>query len=161
MKGKLTVSLLLLISAVLMRCSENSATSDALPYEPTPTEVIADISKTFVIAFNHTVLIKEENLLITFQDVTESRCPVGVQCFWEGQATAEFLLIKRHVGRGIARPIVRPSVIPGSDEFERLADDALGYRLFLLELNPYPDIDHPTDPCDYTAKLRVEKLPRY
>jgi hypothetical protein len=159
MKGKLTLSVILLISAGLIRCSDNPTTSDPLPDEATAVEVIGDISKTLVIAFNHTVLIREENLLIRFQNVTESRCPVGVQCFWEGQAEAEFLLIKPYLGRGIAKPIVRPSVIPGSDEFQRLADDALGYRLFLLELNPFPNVDHPTDIHDYIAILRVEKLP--
>jgi len=159
MKGKVTVSLLLLISAMLVRCSDSPIASDALLDEATPAEVIVDIGKTFDIAFSHAVLIREENLLITFQDVTESRCPIGVQCFWEGQAIAEFLLIKPHAGRGIAEPIIRPSVNPDSDEFERLADDALGYRLYMLELSPYPDIDHPADPHDYVATLRVEKLP--
>ena len=158
MKGKLTASLLLLICAMLVRCSDNPATSEALPGKVAHTETIVDINDTFVIPFNHAVLIEEENLLIIFQDVVESRCPIGVQCFWEGQAMAEFLLIKQHVEQGIAKPIVRPSVHPGSDEFQRLADDALGYRLFLLELTPYPNIDHPTDPHDYVAKLQVEKL---
>jgi hypothetical protein len=161
MKRKLPVSLLLLMSSVLMCCSDNPATSDTLSDEVTPTGVIVDLSEPFVIAFDHAVLIEEENLLIIFRGVTESRCPVGVQCFWEGQAIAEFLLIKPPVGQDIAEPIVQPGVDPDSDRFQRLADDALGYRLFLLELNPCPNIDHPIDPHDYAAKLRVEKLPGY
>lgn len=161
MNGKLVLGLLLLISATVVHCSDNPATTTALPDGATPTEVVRDISQTLVIKLNHAVLVEDEGLLIMFQDVVESRCPIGAYCFWEGQAIAEFLLIKPHVGLSIAKPIIRPGVGPDSDEFEKLADEALGYRLFLLELSPFPHIDHSTDRSDYTAKLRVETLSGY
>ena len=111
-----------------------------------------------MIGYNQVALIKEENLLIKFENVEEGRCPTGARCFWEGQATGGFLLVKPGEGRATAKPIIRPSMRPGTDEYWQLADDALGYRLFLSELDPYPHIENPIDPKDYVAKLRVEKI---
>ena len=152
------IILLLLVSVALLRCSENPVTSKTEDVTVAPDEVLNDITEPIVIRYNHIVLIKEENLLIKFQKVTEGRCPIGAYCFWEGQAIGDFLLIKPNEGRGIASPIIRPGMRPDAD-YQDLADDAMGYRLFLLELNPYPHLDKHTEPKDYVAKLRVEKLP--
>ncbi|UCF06080.1 MAG: hypothetical protein JSV33_03350 [bacterium] len=154
------IILILLISVAFPRCSEDLVIYRTDDAAVTPDEVVNDLNEPIVIRYNHIVLIKEERLLIKFKNVTEGRCPIGVHCFWEGQAIGDFLLIKPNVGRGIASPIIRPGMRPDSD-YQDFADDALGYRLFLLELNPYPHIDKPTNPKDYIAKLRVEKLPEY
>lgn len=147
----------LLISVFLLQCSENPV-GNTTDDEVTPDIVINNLNETIVIAYSQVALIKDENLLIKFETVEEGRCPTGADCFWEGQATGGFLLIKPREGRAIAKPIIRPSVKPGTDEYCELADDALGYKLFLSALNPYPHIDDPIDTRDYIAKLRVEKI---
>lgn len=153
---KSIIILFLLISVTHMQCADNPL-SNTQSTIITPDIIVKDTSETIVIGYDRTLLIEEENLLIKFKNVVEGRCPIGVHCFWEGQAICEFLLIKPDEAQAIARPIIRPGQNP--DSAHDLADDALGYRLILFELNPYPDIDNPFDLDDYVAKLRVQKLP--
>jgi hypothetical protein len=47
----------------------------------------ATLGKEFSLSVGESVLIRGENLEITFLKVVEdSRCPTGVQCIWEGRA---------------------------------------------------------------------------
>lgn len=158
MNSYLKIILFLFISATLLCCSDYYVTSNSECDDITYDHTISDLYETFEIRYNYAVLIEEENLLIKFMDVAEGRCPTGAQCFWEGQAECEFLLFKPNRGCGTARPIIRPSLNPDSDEYKDMADDALGYRLFLVELTPYPHIDHPIEPKHYSAKLKVENV---
>jgi len=53
------------------------------------------LDSSFQLTHNQTAIIESENLSIKFVNVAEdSRCPVGVQCVWPGQAKIE-LEIKR------------------------------------------------------------------
>ena len=158
MHKKYVFILMLLICIGPLGCSDNPVNNRTEDLTAAPDIVLEDLSEIVAIRYNQVILIKEENLLVKFRDITEGRCPIGVHCFWEGQAIGDFLLIKPGEGRAIARPIIRASTDPDSYDLE-LADEALGYRLFLTELNPYPHIEIPTDPKNYIAKLRIEKLP--
>ncbi|MBU8922657.1 MAG: hypothetical protein KOO63_12635 [Bacteroidales bacterium] len=151
------VVLLLFISVALVHCSE-SGISNTEDLDVTPDEVVEDLSEPIIIGYGRAVLVEEENLLIKFMDVTEGRCPTGVLCFWAGQAVGEFLLIKKNDMCGIAEPKAQPGLFPGTEEYDKLADDALGYMLYLAELKPYPNMAHPTDPEDYVATLKIEEL---
>ena len=155
--SRLKILFLLLISAVLFQCNDDPVITKS-DNTITPDIVVSSLDELIVIKYNQTVLIKEEKLFIKFEKVEEGRCPIDVYCFWEGQATGSFQLTKLNEGRATAKPVIRPSVRPGTKEYWNLAGDALGYRLFLEELNPYPDIDKPFDPRNYIAQLRVEKI---
>ena len=156
MKKIVSILFLLLISALLTQCSDNPVVNQNNT-KITPDITIDNTNELIEFGYGQTVLIEEENLLIKFEEVEEGRCPTGAYCFCEGQATCSLLLIKPNEGRGTARPAIRPSTRPGTADYWILSADALGYRLYLEELTPYPDINNPIRPEDYIAKLRIEK----
>lgn len=48
--------------------------------------VPAVLDSAFVLAHDQAALLQAENLAVKFVDVAEdSRCPVGVECIWQGQ----------------------------------------------------------------------------
>jgi hypothetical protein len=90
------------------------------------------------------------NLVIGFdQLLNESRCPSGLECFWEGDAA-----IQIHVSRnGDDRHDYELHTHP--DYGSLVTYD--GWTLALVELRPYPPPDTVPVPDDYVAVLEVEK----
>jgi hypothetical protein len=90
---------------------------------------------------------------------TDSRCPQGVECFWEGEAQALFSL---HVQGATTMPFTLK--ISGARVAADTTQSMLGfqpvdvgrYRMTLLQLDPYPK--QGSDPLTVrsTALIRVE-----
>jgi hypothetical protein len=95
------------------------------------------------------VYVKGSKLTIKFIEVVEdSRCPIGVDCFWAGNAK-----IRVSVAKGKAAP----RVIELNTGMEPQTALAYGYELKLTELDPYPVQDKPkTEPS--IAKISVKKV---
>lgn len=81
--------------------------------------------------------------------LTDSRCPVGLWCFWEGNAEVRlryqayndkpvFFDLSTHVG------FINDTIIDR-------------YKFTLLDVIPYPVENHETRPEDYKVKLLIEK----
>jgi hypothetical protein len=80
---------------------------------------------------------------------SDSRCPIGVVCVWEGNAAAELGLA---AGSGPTTPqVLNTSLDPGSVDFA-------GVRVTLVDVAPWPVDGQPTDPADYVATLSVEAV---
>ncbi len=90
-------------------------------------------------------------LTITFDKLVEdSRCPNGVECFWEGQATVQLLVNESTTVDLIMRA-----------GMEDLAKDTLdNYIYTLLDVSPYPDMSDelPLPSEVYTVEVQVDKL---
>lgn len=78
---------------------------------------------------------KEFEMNVGFQKVTEdSRCPKDVQCVWSGVATAEIQFTGTYT-----RPVnVKISTIDDSKKGYSKSAVFNGYKISLVELNPYP-----------------------
>ena len=113
--------------------------------------VNAKLNAPFQLKFGQEALIENESLQIRFLNVTEdSRCPSGVQCIWEGQATVVVQAIKGEIVRNVSLTI-RGEGKDGSDkEFD-------GYEIKLVNLAPYPEAGSGIAPSSYTATLIVSK----
>lgn len=91
-------------------------------------------------------------LQVGFQKVrSDSRCPIGAQCIWEGIADLQLWLVKP----GLDSVYVKASIY-GSGR--PVVVDTLGYRITLLQLDPYPKTDNRPKPSDYIATIRVSKI---
>ena len=107
----------------------------------------ASLDTAFRIAFGETVPIEEAGVDVTFEDIVDSRCPLGVECVWEGSA---------HVVLGLSSD---------SGESTRIALDthpdlgpereALGLVFRLTDVTPFPVIDEPRPRDAYVATLVV------
>ena len=73
-----------IVFELISGCSEN-------PVSPNNVSLNSD----FKIKYGQSVYIPEEILFISFQDVVEeSRCPEGLQCFWQGTAKIKLFIRK-------------------------------------------------------------------
>lgn len=87
-------------------------------------------------------------LLLCFESILgDSRCPIDVLCFWEGDGA---ILVKASTWK--AEPVWHPLHTHASfgNEFEYE-----GYKITLTRLDPQPVSDHPIPPDEYRAKLRI------
>ncbi|MCB8998843.1 MAG: hypothetical protein H6540_02075 [Bacteroidales bacterium] len=95
-------------------------------------------------------LNKEEGIRLIFDSlVEESRCPIGVECVWEGNAAAAFTCYN-------AQNIKTDFILNTNSSF---VTDTLvfGYRIKLLDLKPYPIYNLEINPEDYTAYVEISR----
>lgn len=89
------------------------------------------------------------NLGIVLDSVTQdSRCPVGVECFWAGNAAARFIFIVDNNTTKFSLNTTPP--------FQRDTTIA-GFKIELLGLKPYPEYQHPIKQEDYIAEIKISK----
>lgn len=153
MRSIMRISGIILCCLLLVHCSEDTICR-CERIVPVPDVTVPDLGGNISIEYGETVLVEDEDLYITFTDLTEGRCPFDVDCFWEGQAVTTFQAVVPGKRPRIVTTIIRPSGDP--DTSPEMTDYALGYSFTILELDPYPDIDHPYDPEEYVAVLRIE-----
>ncbi|MBN1164693.1 MAG: hypothetical protein JXB45_08950 [Candidatus Krumholzibacteriota bacterium] len=119
--------------------------------------IIDDLAGNIELGYGEKVFIRQDDLCIEFAGVQESRCPMGVVCFWEGEGIASLRLSRPGIDPVPAEPRIRPGRDP--DIHTDLKVYALDYIITLLALEPYPDISRVWKLSDYVATLRVEKCP--
>lgn len=113
-----------------------------------------EVGQEFKLAYNQKATIIDEqtgeSLKIKFEgSVSDSRCPIGVQCIWEGAVTIELLInntekikITHHAG--------------SLNDTIRLTDYG-NYSVTLIDVNPYPIWNKTTNKRDYIASLKIMK----
>ncbi len=117
-------------------------------------EVLVYPGDPFNLREGQTARLRGSNFSVTFVKRTaESRCPQGVQCFWEGEAEIE--LITRS-GETLADTF-RVRGFFDQAEQNRLEAIRFGYRMEFERLDPYPIYDVP-DPAPVRLALRIERL---
>ena len=101
-----------------------------------------------------TVFINALDVRITFVEKTEdSRCPIGVECVWEGEVQALFQVTPTG---SPAQSVTIRGFVDDAGENTVIAD-AAGFRLTLERLAPYP-VDGQADAAPPTATLTVIRL---
>ncbi|QLY29644.1 hypothetical protein [Nocardia huaxiensis] len=104
--------------------SEPSPTTTA----PPPSTVIAQLGTPFTLSPGATAHLDDERLTVLFNEVSsDSRCPVDVDCVWEGNA----IIVLTVVAAGVQAEHQLATAYP-----ELAADTAGGYRLTLVNLSP-------------------------
>ena len=105
---------------------------------------------TISLAYNDCLYDPEKQIYLCLDSViNDSRCPTGVYCFWEGNATVRFSFEKNESS---------PVVFDLNTHKGFTSDTVVsGYKISLLGLNPYPSVNHEIDQDDYKAELMIEK----
>ena len=115
---------------------------------------------TFTLKVGQTVTIQPGNLKVGFERVaSDSRCPTGAMCFWEGMAQLRLWLLPPGTDTVFVQSTIS-GYVTQSDTCCHKYVDTVGYRVKLMQLDPYPRIDGPLPPesSDYIAYLQVSKL---
>lgn len=129
-----------MMAACLAACGHGS---------PSASTVTVPLGREFTLRVGETAMVDDTGLRISVDKVADdSRCPVDVQCVWEGDAA-------------VTVAIVDPAA-PRSYELHtsgRYAQEAThgAYHVTLVRLDPAPRSTVPLSPSDYRATLRVTK----
>jgi hypothetical protein len=129
----------LMMAACLAACGDGptSASSMTVP-----------LGREFTLQVGETARIEGTSLRIAVTKVAEdSRCPVDVQCVWEGDAAVSVV---------ITDSAARSYELHTSGRYAREVTDG-AYQVSLVRLDPAPRSSVPLSPGDYRATLRVEK----
>ena len=121
---------------------------------------ILDLEKYDKLIINDTVAISwldcmydpQEQILICLDSVlNDSRCPLGVQCFWEGNAEVRFKFERYPDG----------AVLFNLNTHKGFRNDTIvdNYKFTLTGLSPYPKIGSRISQKDYKAEILIEKKP--
>jgi hypothetical protein len=99
-----------------------------------------------------------EGMKIGFvQTIHDSRCPMDAYCLVAGGARIQLLLIKSGYDTAVVTPAITGNGVD-SASIDSLSIEALGYRVSLLQLDPYPQDLEPPHPDEYAATIEVAAL---
>jgi len=88
------------------------------------------------------------------RNISDSRCPIDLQCFWEGMAEIEIWIQPEDEEiHFLTLPIY--GHVTRTDTFRHVTLDTLGYTLALLELNPYPVYENAFSEGEYEAVIYI------
>jgi hypothetical protein len=106
--------------------------------------------------FGEIAIVKSLNLRVGFRDVNDSRCPEKVECFWEGIAYLRLWLLPTNSDTVFIQPSIY-GYVTRNDSTMHLAIDTIGFRIKLLQLDPYPIYPSSTQKVEYIALLEISK----
>ena len=114
-----------------------------------PSTVAAPLGREFTLRVGQSAVVEGTPLRLVLASVTrDSRCPVDVQCVWEGDAA---------VSVEIAEPSApRSYELHTSGRYPREVTHG-DYRLTLVRLDPTPRSTVRLSPDDYLATLRISR----
>ncbi len=123
--------------------------SDKVP--AAPQKATATLNQEFRLPMKTEVGLPEEKLTIALREVVEdSRCPEGVNCFWEGNAKVRVMV--RKTGQAPATIDLNTS--------GRIGPNKVTYREYEVELvsvSPTPKQNQTIPQKDYVASMRITR----
>jgi len=146
--------LCIIITVLVVSCNRDDRVSISDPEKlekflsPVSSDSIV-LNDTISIAFQDTIGNSHENIWISFDSIgADSRCPVNVQCIWQGNAEISVCMFNQ-TSRSVLKLNTHPS-FPGDTI-------VYGYKIELIDLLPYPHTDSLYTDQDHLLKLVVSK----
>jgi hypothetical protein len=107
------------------------------------------LNDTVSLSFHDCLNDSEYQMYICLDSVlNDSRCPSGVNCFWEGNATVRFKYQKYN-----SNPVIFDLNTHKGFRSDTIIDR---YKFTLLDLTPYPTAHKKIEQKDYTARILIE-----
>ena len=109
------------------------------------------LGQEFSLAIGQSAAIESEGLTLKFVRVVgDSRCPEGVECFWQGEVSCEVSVT--YSGSSYQMVLTQPGLTsePASKTFQQFR--------FTFSVDPYPQKGKKIDSSDYRLNLTVEKI---
>lgn len=111
-------------------------------------------SATTTVALRFDETAQHGDLRLSLLDLQDSRCPHGVQCFWEGQVTARIEASRSDSTSEAAEQVelvLRAGVEPE-------VEAAVGHAFRLLRVAPYPREGVTPERGEHEATLEIDQL---
>ncbi len=107
------------------------------------------LAEQFDLKVDETAIIAGEGLEVGFTDViSDSRCPRGAQCFWQGVAIVRLSVEKTPDGR--AELTLRVPSAAATGTYGK-------YSISIVDVKPYPEADRRHRREDYVATVIVTR----
>lgn len=116
---------------------------------------MVSLEEIFEIGIEESVMIKGEKIGITFLMNKESRCPVDVNCIRTGEAKATFQLTDADGTKDIL--LEAKGNCQEQDGSCGQSKSAKGYKVKLINVNPYPGTDAAKNKETVKAKIQIMK----
>ena len=108
------------------------------------------LNRIFTLKIEETATFDDPELALTADSiVSDSRCPNGAVCVWEGLVEVTFTFTTDDTDYSV-------NLTLHADNPQKAETRIAGYTLRLVTVNPYPDIDHPISPEEYILSLVIE-----
>lgn len=105
------------------------------------------LNDTVYLKYNELYCNPEYEFQLSFDSISDSRCPIGAVCFWEGNASIRFIV--QAIGND-------SNTFRLNTNGEFLTDTVInGLRYELIDLLPYPEVDKDYSLDDYTLHLLI------
>jgi hypothetical protein len=111
----------------------------------------------YVIPVTKSVRTVDDAYTIRFDSVfTDSRCPEGAQCFWEGVAGARFTVYNKNLMLNTIELYTKSSI----NKQMNWSDSAIcnGIKIQMLELSSYNSLISKSMYLNYKAKIKISKI---
>jgi len=149
----------LCIGVSITGCHLRSASNDQSSFQSTlfsdrlkPAQVPAQLNQPFQLKSDQVAVITPGNLKVQFLNVSnDSRCPIGVQCPWAGQATVVIRAERNGNALGDFNLILNAAA---QEQPTVRFDD---YSIKLVDLTPYPKQNQQVKLSEYVATLLVSR----
>lgn len=115
----------------------------------------ANLGENIDLTINESVMIKSENLTISFENIADSRCPTGVNCIQAGKAKVSLKLTKDEKDEMLE--LEAKGLCESDDGSCGSAGNAHGYSIKLINVYPYPSEPKAGDEKPIYARLVVSK----
>jgi len=141
------IAALVLTSAISLNCAGTGA--DALAAPKTPADKTAALGESFTLRLGESVNVDESVRVGLINVTSDSRCPKGVQCVWEGDATLQ-IWIQPKGGEREERKISGAGREPSAG--------GTNFEVRLVRLDPQPVSGRAIEPAEYVATLQVQRV---
>ncbi len=119
--------------------------------DSSPTGPASNLPATVQLQVGESVVLASGGLSVSYLETTQdSRCPVTVECVWEGEGVVRISLSDD--GGVLGSPSLSTNLHGSSPNAVRLDR----YLLTVVDLDPYPETPGGIPPSDYRLTLRID-----
>lgn len=112
--------------------------------------VLIKLKEPFAIKVNQIAVMTSDDVQITLTNIAEdSRCPIGVECIWQGQVSLYLNLVKNN------KDIGNFTLTSRSGDKELMSQVIDGYNISVVKVEPYPIKGQKLSLSDYVATLEI------
>jgi hypothetical protein len=127
-----------------------SLVDSRVPVKNSANSAIVRLNQPFQLKVNQTAQLPSEKVEIQFVEMQQdSRCPVGVQCVWQGQATVAVHLKKN--GQDLGNLTLKTN----AGQPDATTQSLNGYSMKLVDIAPQPKANQPIPKADYVATFVI------
>ena len=152
MKKNVFVTLIIFVAFISGCKKQSSMVTETTARDEDIAIKLVSLDESIDIKYGESVLIPLEDLTIKFNEIiSDSRCPEGVICFWQGTAKIELKISK---GSEIQTDTIQ-TYIP--EKIITIGKSNNSYKFLLKNVYPYPKYNTAIDKKDYVITLNVSR----